>query len=42
MRRKAQTLMDTHLADIEGRVKLTRGQSERHSFISMLETFSES
>jgi Transcriptional regulators len=40
--RKAQTLMDTHLADIEGRVKLTPGQSERHSFMSMLETFSES
>lgn len=39
--RKAQMLMDTHLADIEGRVKLTPGQSERHSFISVLKTFSE-
>lgn len=38
---KAQGLMDIHLADIEGRVKLTPGQSERHSFISMLEAFSD-
>lgn len=38
--RKAQTLMDTHLADIEGRVKLTPGRSERHSFLSVLTTFS--
>lgn len=37
---KAQKLMDTHLADIEGRVKLTPGRSERHSFMSMLGTFS--
>lgn len=36
---KAQTLMDAHLADIEGRVKLIPSQSERHSFMSMLETF---
>ncbi|KQN77519.1 MULTISPECIES: GntR family transcriptional regulator [unclassified Devosia] len=39
--RKAQALMDTHLGDIEGRVRLTPGQSERHSFMSMLETFSD-
>lgn len=38
--RQAQALMDAHLADIEGRVKLTPGQSERHSFLSVLETFS--
>ncbi len=37
---KAKRLMDTHLGDIEGRVKLTPGQSERHSFISVLEAFS--
>lgn len=37
--KKAQALMDDHLADIEGRVKLTPGQSERHSFLSVLETF---
>jgi len=39
--KEAQSLMDTHLADIEGRVKLTPGQSERHSFMSMLEAFSD-
>lgn len=39
--RKAQTLMDGHLADIEGRVKLTPGQSERHSFLAVLETFAQ-
>lgn len=37
--KKAQTLMDGHLADIEGSVKLTPGQSERHSFLAVLETF---
>lgn len=39
--KKAQSLMDHHLGDIEGRVKLTPGQSERHTFMSMLEAFSE-
>jgi DNA-binding GntR family transcriptional regulator len=38
--KKAQDLMDTHLGDIEGRVKLTEGQGERHSFVALLETFS--
>ena len=38
--KRAQALMDTHLGDIEGRVKLTEGQGERHSFVSLLETFS--
>ena len=38
--KKAQGLMDTHLGDIEGRVELTEGQGERHSFVSLLETFS--
>ncbi|HWU16784.1 MAG TPA: GntR family transcriptional regulator [Devosia sp.] len=38
--KKAQGLMDAHLGDIEGRVKLTEGQGERHSFVSLLETFS--
>ena len=37
--RRAQILMDGHLADIEGRVKLTPGQSERHGFLAVLETF---
>lgn len=36
----AQRLMDEHLADIEGRVKLTAGQGDRHSFESVLATFS--
>lgn len=40
--KKAQELMDHHLADIEGRVKLTEGQGERHSFLSVLENFSRS
>lgn len=38
--RKAQDLMDHHLADIESRVRLTEGQSDRHAFITVLQTFS--
>jgi DNA-binding GntR family transcriptional regulator len=37
---KAQDLMDHHLADIEGRVRLTEGQGDRHTFIAVLENFS--
>lgn len=37
---QAQQLMEHHLADIESRVKLTTGQGDRHSFISVLENFS--
>jgi DNA-binding GntR family transcriptional regulator len=37
---KAQRLMDHHLADIQGRVRLTEGQAERHTFLAVLETFS--
>lgn len=37
---KARELMDHHLADIEGRVRLTEGHGDRHSFMSMLENFS--
>jgi len=37
---KAQQLMEHHLTDIEGRVHLTEGQGDRHSFISVLENFS--
>ena len=37
---KAQALMDEHLADIEGRVRLTQNQGDRHSFESVLATFS--
>lgn len=37
---KAQELMDHHLADIEGRVRLTEGHGDRHSFMSILENFS--
>jgi DNA-binding GntR family transcriptional regulator len=44
MRRKdlngAQKLMEDHLADIEGRVRLTPDQGDRHSFVSVLATFS--
>ncbi|MDI3440862.1 GntR family transcriptional regulator [Erwinia sp. V90_4] len=36
----ARQLMEHHLADIEGRVRLTEGHGDRHSFISMLENFS--
>lgn len=37
---KAQHLMDHHLADIEGRVRLTEGQGDRHTFLAVLENFS--
>ncbi len=37
---KARALRDHHLADIEGRVRLTEGHGDRHSFMSMLENFS--
>ncbi|MDM9625180.1 GntR family transcriptional regulator [Rhizobium sp. S152] len=37
---KAQDLMDHHLADIEGRVRLTEGQGDRHTFMAVLENFS--
>ncbi|WP_064708305.1 GntR family transcriptional regulator [Rhizobium bangladeshense] len=37
---KAQHLMDHHLADIEGRVRLTEGQGDRHTFMAVLENFS--
>jgi len=37
---KAQHLMDHHLADIEGRVRLTQGQGDRHTFMAVLENFS--
>lgn len=36
---KAQQSMDHHLADIEGRVRLTEGQGDRHTFIVVLENF---
>ncbi|CZT36599.1 GntR family transcriptional regulator [Rhizobium sp. 9140] len=38
--RKAQDLMDHHLADIEARVRLTEGQGDRHTFLAVLESFS--
>ncbi|CAM3410536.1 MULTISPECIES: GntR family transcriptional regulator [Rouxiella] len=37
---KARELMDHHLADIEGRVRLTEGHGDRNSFLSVLENFS--
>lgn len=37
---KAQELMDHHLADIEGRVRLTEGQGDRHTFMAVLANFS--
>lgn len=37
---EAQRLMDEHLADIEGRVRLTQNQGDRHSFEAVLATFS--
>jgi DNA-binding GntR family transcriptional regulator len=37
---KAQQLMDHHLVDIEGRVRLTEGQGDRHTFLAVLENFS--
>lgn len=39
-RAKAQQLMDHRLADIEGRVRLTEGQGDRHTFLAVLENFS--
>jgi DNA-binding GntR family transcriptional regulator len=36
----AQKLMGEHLADIESRVRLTQSQGDRHTFVSVLETFS--
>jgi len=38
--KKAQDLMEHHLADIEGRVRLTEGQGDRHTFLAVLENFS--
>lgn len=38
---KAQDLMDIHLADIEGRVRLTPAQGDRHTFMAVLENFSQ-
>lgn len=37
---EAQQLMTEHLADIEGRVRLTQNQGDRHSFESVLAAFS--
>ncbi|MBB6219485.1 GntR family transcriptional regulator [Rhizobium leguminosarum] len=37
---RAQDLMEHHLADIEGRVRLTEGQGDRHTFLAVLENFS--
>lgn len=37
---KAQQLMNHHLADIEGRVRLTQDQGDRHIFLAVLESFS--
>lgn len=36
----ALRLMDEHLADIEGRVRLTQNQGDRHSFEAVLASFS--
>ncbi|MBW1252934.1 GntR family transcriptional regulator [Pantoea allii] len=38
--KQAQHLMEHHLSDIESRVRLTAGQGDRHSFMSVLENFS--
>jgi len=38
--KQGQALTDKHLAKIEGRVKLTQGQGERHSVVSVLEMLS--
>ncbi|KQT57543.1 hypothetical protein ASG54_13415 [Aureimonas sp. Leaf460] len=38
--RLAQKLMDLHLADIENRVRLNEGHSDRHAFMVVLENFS--
>jgi len=37
---EAQRLMNDHLKDIEGRVRLTENQGDRHSFEAMLAAFS--
>ncbi|HEF4731367.1 GntR family transcriptional regulator [Burkholderia multivorans] len=37
---RALTLMDEHLADVEGRVRLTQDHGDRHSFEAMLASFS--
>lgn len=37
---RAKRLMDEHLGDIEGRVRLTQDQGDRHSFESVLASFS--
>lgn len=37
---EAQHLMDHHLADIEGRVRLAEGQGDRHTFLAVRESFS--
>ena len=37
---EALRLMDEHLADIEGRVRLTQNQGDRHSFEAVLASFS--
>ena len=37
---EAVRLMDEHLADIEGRVRLTQDQGDRHSFEAVLASFS--
>ncbi len=36
----AWQLMDHHLADIEGQVRLTEGRGDRHTFLAVLENFS--
>jgi DNA-binding GntR family transcriptional regulator len=37
---KSRQLMDHHLADIEGRVRLTEGPGNRDTFLAVLESFS--
>ena len=37
---KAQGLMDHHLSDIEGRVRLSEGRGDRYAFLEVLENFS--
>ncbi len=38
--KRAQHLMDEHLADIEGRVRLTQDHGDRHTFEAVLASFS--
>ena len=38
--KRAQNLMDEHLADIESRVRLTQDHGDRHSFEAVLASFS--